>query len=220
MQKREESWSRALPQSVLFLCFLRCRIALGAGSPLQFLLVVAYRPKPPSSLPLVQGMPASTSGHHPIPGRRGHPPSTARAAILRPSQSVYYDAITCVFFLSPDAYRPCNTADDCRVRLRQHCEPAVPRAVAFGSSQCGPLWARPRALTRLIRRPQNACVADLSLDMTRRYTRAVPMISRGSRIACCCSGHQRVRHLGQDLLVLIGADELPCLMDVPGAFII
>jgi hypothetical protein len=108
----------------------------------------------------------------------------------------------CASFLSQDAHRPCNPGDNCRAHLRQHCEPAVPRAsscLAFGSSQCPLLWARPRPRTRLIRRPQNACVADLSLDMARRYTRTVPMISRGSRIACCCSGHQRVRHLGQDL---------------------
>jgi hypothetical protein len=97
-------------------------------------------------------------------------------------QPVESIAITCASFVSPDVYRPCNPADACRAHLRQHCEPPVPRAsswLAFGSSQCRLLWARPRPRTRLIRRSQNVCVADLSLDMARRYTRTVLMISRG-----------------------------------------
>jgi hypothetical protein len=75
-----------------------------------------------------------------------------------------------------------NPADACRAHLRPHCERAVPcdsSWLAFGSSQCRLLWARPRPRTRLIRRSQNACVGDLSLGMARRYTRTVLTISRG-----------------------------------------
>jgi hypothetical protein len=108
-----------------------------------FFLLLLIGLTPPSSLPLVQGMPGSPAAI-PVPGWREAPTVDGQSSHTQAPDSPLGCGYVC-FFSIPRRLQTLQHCHDCRVRLRQHCEPAVPRAVAFGSSQCSLLWARPRA---------------------------------------------------------------------------